>query len=546
MTITHTPTPSNSEIIKTVTEIEWQQAGYEGEPPIPTPNDLKPHEPVQIAHDRAGGLKLDTIRKMPIPLVRQMFGVEGPIYQTPELGQALDAVQDEFENTGETTVGEIQDRHPDLWEKSGTLFAARGFFNFGVFLIADFAERIEAIHQTWLEVRRFVPDMPHPLAAIVRAWLTEQKHRTIKTATVDHVQDLTTIPYAVSEVNRRKWETVGSVDAIEVDGEPIITQMRQLPGAVHANTKGGLKVYKPKGTQGEFLPMQPQRDKMEIPIPLVAYQEFGESLNKPIAPDVAQLLTIAYAVNEPLMLTIEEGASLLAHSEEGSARKIQTTDKQRFINAFACIYGGLPVWIERRGIQDFFPLTSCDRLPDDRFSIAAASWAKNRKDGRWTLTAGFGRAGKNRLKGDAHTNNIWRVVGGVEHWLARERFVSKGTFKRTSQALIPTSGTKGHGNWYTLRWQKLMMIAGDVWDGKDKDANNRAYKRFQKIRDTLKQHGYEVKSLNRPAEAGDTVEFLFERRAQIKVRATARFVEGARKANRQDWQTVGLSHFLGF
>ena len=91
------------------------------------------------------------------------------------------------------------------------------------------------------------------------------------------------------------------------------------------------------------------------------------------------------------------------------------------------------------------------------------------------------------------------------------------------------------------------MIAGDVWDLSDKSAKGRAYKRFQKVRDALIQDGYQVKNLNTSAEAGDTVEFLFEGKdGKLKVRATERFVEGAKKANRHDWQTVNLSDFLGF
>ena len=40
-------------------------------------------------------------------------------------------------------------------------------FGFGVFLIESLEERIEAIHQNWLETRDYV-NMPHPLAPIVR------------------------------------------------------------------------------------------------------------------------------------------------------------------------------------------------------------------------------------------------------------------------------------------------------------------------------------------------------------------------------------------
>ena len=159
------------EICNGVVSCHHYQEGKEGEPLIPTPNDIKRYETVQILHDRNGGLNLDTIRDMYPVQVRQMFGVEGPIYQTPEISDALDAVQDELENI-DATVGEIEQSHPALWEKSNVLFMASAFFGFGVFLIESLEERIEAIHQNWLETRDYV-NMPHPLAPIVRACLTE-------------------------------------------------------------------------------------------------------------------------------------------------------------------------------------------------------------------------------------------------------------------------------------------------------------------------------------------------------------------------------------
>ena len=160
------------EICNGVAYCHHYQEGKEGEPLIPTPNDIKRYETVQILHDRNGGLNLDTIRDMYPVQVRQMFGVEGPIYQTLEISDALDAVQDELENI-DATVGEIEQSHPALWEKSNVLFVASVFFGFGVFLIESLEERIEAIHKNWLETRDYV-NMPHPLAPIVRAWLTEQ------------------------------------------------------------------------------------------------------------------------------------------------------------------------------------------------------------------------------------------------------------------------------------------------------------------------------------------------------------------------------------
>ena len=140
----------------------------------------------------------------------------------------------------------------------------------------------------------------------------------------------------VPEVNRRKWEIEGSVDAIEVDGEPIITHIKQLPGTFSDD----VKVLKPKGTQGELMPMPTQRNNMEIPIPLIAYQKYGKNLGSAIASDTAQLMTLAYAANEPLILSVEEGASLLARGEDGEFRPPRASDEQRFENAYACYADG--------------------------------------------------------------------------------------------------------------------------------------------------------------------------------------------------------------
>ena len=50
--ITHTPTLSNSEIIKTVTGIEWREAGYSGEPII---QDIRANSAVHPRWRRMNG-----------------------------------------------------------------------------------------------------------------------------------------------------------------------------------------------------------------------------------------------------------------------------------------------------------------------------------------------------------------------------------------------------------------------------------------------------------------------------------------------------------
>ena len=530
------------EILNALTTCCWETLGDSGEPPsLPTPDDLqdfkvKPHyfdeaflRSVVTAHGDYFFLmdkNTDVVERFETELSRLEIDAfdlaKSFLHLSPHRTQLISLLPDfDFSRRLLTDYFFSQAGHP-----------SQGW--------------IEKSQQGWIIARKENKKLPHPLALIVRQWLIEQTHRTIKSATVDHVQELTTSPYVVSEVNRRKWERVGSVDVIEVDGEPIITHMRKLPGPF-VKDPDEVRAFKPKGTKGELMPMPKQRDNMETPIPLIAYQKYGSNLRSAIASDVAQLMSIAYTSNEPLILSVKDGAHLLARDHDGKPRRITNADEQRFETAFACVHG-MAAWIvDERHIARFYPLTACDRFSDNRVSIAAASWARERKAGRWTLTAGVGVAGQNRLKGNAHNNNVWRVITGVEYWIARQRFTSKGTHKGISQALIPASGTTGPSIWYTLSWQEFMMIAGDIWDQSDKDANWKAYQRFNKIRNSLIQHDYQIQNLNKPAEAGDTVEFLFQgKNGKVKVRATARFIEGARKAKRQDWQTVNLSDFLGF
>ena len=121
------------DILSCLINLIWEELPNEGEPPqLRSLGDIAPYETVQILHDRNGGLNLDTMGDMYPVQVRQMFGVEGPIYQTLEISDALDAVQDELENI-DATVGEIEQSHPALWEKSNVLFMASAFFGFGVF-----------------------------------------------------------------------------------------------------------------------------------------------------------------------------------------------------------------------------------------------------------------------------------------------------------------------------------------------------------------------------------------------------------------------------
>ena len=174
----------------------WKKDGNEGEPPSRTTDALRAYEPVQIAHDRNGVPDIERSGKKNIVELKLEFGLKLPIYHTPELNRADQAVMSEIENIGELTIGEVQEHHPELWEKSNVLFMALSLFRIGVFLIEDIDYRIEATHRQWLDLRRVGVEIPHPLAPIVKEGVREWGTPTVEP---ERRTDTGILPHAIGE-----------------------------------------------------------------------------------------------------------------------------------------------------------------------------------------------------------------------------------------------------------------------------------------------------------------------------------------------------------
>ena len=171
-TQSQTSSPTVEAIISGVKKGIWQKDNRDGEPPPHTPNDIARYEPVQIAHN-AATVDWDEIGELPPRAFRDVLGFEGNVYEVPELRDAYHQASQEIENI-DKRIRDFDDKENVLLDQYMKMHHSLVFFNFGVLLIQDFAERIEAIHSAWLEVREYVPGIPHPLTPIVRTWLQDQ------------------------------------------------------------------------------------------------------------------------------------------------------------------------------------------------------------------------------------------------------------------------------------------------------------------------------------------------------------------------------------
>ena len=393
-------------------------------------------------------------------------------------------------------------------------------------------------------LRTIGTDMPEeadkPLSRIVRAW--QNRPRKPEQISVGVVGDgLTSLPYGVSEISRNQWEEiVGSIDAVMVDGQPLATH---IPEFKTRQRRGKLKAYKPGNTQGQLsLGFPFSRQPLGQPIPLIAYSEYGGDLHSSIAADVSVLLFLVHAGNQGMELSHKDGARLLARDSKGGFRKkIVKSDEQRFINAWSAMRS-MMVWIERDGLFIPYDMAICSRINDDKVSLTKPLWAENRVEGQWTLTAGYGATGKNRLFGKIDDGGIWRTIAGVEYYLARDFPMMTGKDKDIARSLVPVS-PGGPGKWQKVDWRTFMRLTGDNWNEGDRKEEAKIRQRYKRRKEALAAAGYVVGS-HKTAIAGDTVEFSFGRRGMAWFRATDRFCEAAKLAKAKEWATVNLQDFL--
>ena len=166
-----------SEILSLLARAAWETDSREGECPTPTLNAIATYEPVQVAHDNAD-IDWTEIWSLSLRKVREALRLEGNIYKATELVEALDEATQALESI-DKRINEFDDKENATLDKYNHICRLLAFFTFGVALIQDLSERIEALHKNWNEALAYAPKQKHPLTNIVRAWLQTETAQPI-------------------------------------------------------------------------------------------------------------------------------------------------------------------------------------------------------------------------------------------------------------------------------------------------------------------------------------------------------------------------------
>ena len=169
-----------SEILSLLARAAWETDSREGECPTPTLNAIATYEPVQVAHDNSD-IDWTEAGSLPPRRIREALRLEGNIYEATELIEAHDEAKQELESI-DKRINEFNDKENETLDKYNHICRLLAFFTFGVALIQDLSERIEALHKHWNEARAYAPKQTHPLTRRVRAWLQKEtaQHITVE------------------------------------------------------------------------------------------------------------------------------------------------------------------------------------------------------------------------------------------------------------------------------------------------------------------------------------------------------------------------------
>ena len=401
---------------------------------------------------------------------------------------------------------------------------------------------VEAVHAAWLSIPE--EDQPrHPLAPLVREWLNRPRAPARSTVTVTGGESvaMTRRLAVASHVRMTRW----AVDTVAVDGGgPMVARLPD-PAAVFdprgertERTRQWTK-YRP-GEQGRLAFRGLGSHLLPVNIRLAALA----GLDTVLAGDMLMLWTVADALDHPMGLDEQTGARLLARTRSGDFRRPQPSDIRRFWDATGTLHG-LKMF-DPAGTGRWAEVAHVGFLGEDVVTIGPPSWRRFGKgEKRYILTAEGGRAGRHRIavgKQGAHG----RLITGIEYALG-SRYLGK---PGVAPDLRPAHGKGGPGPVLTLPLPVVAALMGED----DPTENEAARKRLNRAIETARPQYESGPGRHDTAPAGDSVEIIERIRgsrahpAALRVRASARFVEAARRAQLaggKGFETVTIADWLG-
>ena len=225
---THTPTHSNREIIKTVTEVEWREAGYSGEPTIPSLEQIQAF--TAEAPDKGWVV---FVLERPKATRYDVHSIDEDTKRLELSQRIMSQPEAETPEAQIWTMTNILHREAiaeylrqDFYEVDPAHFEPMA--NFMKRTAGEPApERLQWIHKAWEKADDDNPELeiPHPLSTIIRALLLREQTSKRITATHDKIRPASIIKNPMGSVREINFTDSGDAQLREFATPERISQV---------------------------------------------------------------------------------------------------------------------------------------------------------------------------------------------------------------------------------------------------------------------------------------------------------------------------------
>ena len=215
----------SDQILKIVAKSVSEKDGNEGEPPSPTPDDLSNPDWWNFLGNFNAKEVFNELHKQWQKSGKE--AIDTHIKFTEQDRKDLiklnpDSTSDEIRAIAEKQIPAVETPN----KKTRNYFVLIGAFSQS-FLMPSITERIENIHKIWSIAKETNPQLKHPLAPIVRAWLQEQTAKRID-AEYDHKHPVAVLKHPMGSIREINFIDSDSATLREFATPERITQVKDL------------------------------------------------------------------------------------------------------------------------------------------------------------------------------------------------------------------------------------------------------------------------------------------------------------------------------
>ena len=345
--------------------------------------------------------------------------------------------------------------------------------------------------------------------------------------------------------------TLTSLEAVAVDGEPLVTRS---PAPEDGRPAHRFRVR--PDSQGDLFP-GPRRiaghPLGDFVLDTLAQYPLSGDERTNLRGDVLRLGQYVFALTGAVRFTKSDVATLLTGrsgvTDATERRIVAAMETLRFATYYRRDERGRWIGLPR-------PLAVVD-YGEEHMHLAPPLWWREvrRHDGHvWRLSGGLFRPvvidRTDRGTDVGYWATIARTIAGIEAALGYGPAAGRGRGGRIPDAFRPANGRSGPGPEIFIHWQTVLRLSGEHVR-LEADGSSTESRRYRDRVEALRKAGYVVGPRQHSALAGDTIEIVRAQKgskvasAGLVVRATARFVEAYKRSRKKEsWERYPASKVL--